>query len=34
MKDDVLRAWTWRILLAASVVFWGGFIGTTTGKLT
>nr|DAY68558.1 MAG TPA: hypothetical protein [Caudoviricetes sp.] len=26
MKDDVLRAWTWRILLAASVVFWGGFI--------
>jgi hypothetical protein len=33
MKDDVLRTWTWRILLAASVVFWGGFIAIMTNIL-
>lgn len=33
MKDDVLKAWTWRILLAASVVFWGRFIVIMTNIL-
>lgn len=33
MKDDVLKAWTWRILLVASVVFWGGFIVIMTNIL-
>lgn len=33
MKDDTLRVWMWRVILVASVLFWGGLVAAVTNLL-
>lgn len=28
MKDDKIKLWTWRVVLAVSALFWGGIVAT------